>query len=51
MLSFFRKLSIGGRIKDGIAEETMGTAEDVLNVKNQKFMSKDETELRESVYG
>lgn len=52
MLSFFRKLSIGGKIKDGIAEETMNTAEDVLNVKNQRLIvTADEAELKDSVYG
>lgn len=48
MLSFFRKLSIGGKIRDGILPEAvMGTAEDLL--KNQ--MLKTDTELKESVYG
>jgi len=50
MLSFFRKLSIGGKIKDGILPEAvMGTAEDLLTTKNQ--MLKTDTELKESVYG
>ncbi|KYQ55541.1 hypothetical protein ALC60_05603 [Trachymyrmex zeteki] len=50
MLSFFRKLSIGGKIKDGILPETvMGTAEDLLTVKNQTL--KTDIELKESVYG
>lgn len=50
MLSFFRKLSIGGKIKDGILPEVvMGTAEDLLTAKNQT--SKTDTELKESVYG
>ncbi|XP_018303358.1 MIP18 family protein CG30152 isoform X1 [Mycetomoellerius zeteki] len=49
MLSFFRKLSIGGKIKDGILPETvMGTAEDLLTVKNQTL--KTDIELKESVY-
>ncbi|XP_077280948.1 cytosolic iron-sulfur assembly component galla-1 isoform X2 [Temnothorax americanus] len=50
MLSFFRKLSIGGKIKDGILPEAvMGTAEDLLTTNNQ--MLKTDTELKESVYG
>jgi len=50
MLSFFRKLSIGGKIKDGILPGTiMGTAEDLLTVKNQTL--KTDIELKESVYG
>ncbi|EGI59471.1 UPF0195 protein [Acromyrmex echinatior] len=50
MLSFFRKLSIGGKIKDGILPETiMGTAEDLLMAKNQTL--KTDIELKESVYG
>ncbi|KAG5306379.1 GALL1 protein, partial [Pseudoatta argentina] len=49
MLSFFRKLSIGGKIKDGILPETiMGTAEDLLMAKNQTL--KTDIELKESVY-
>ncbi|XP_011174171.1 MIP18 family protein galla-1 isoform X2 [Solenopsis invicta] len=49
MLSFFRKLSIGGKIKDGILPEAvMGTAEDLLTVKNQTL--KTDTELKESIY-
>lgn len=50
MLSFFRKLSIGGKIKDGILPEAvMGTAEDLLTAKN--LMLKTDIELKESVYG
>lgn len=49
MLSFIRKLSIGGKIKDGILPEAvMGTAEDLLTA-NQTL--KTDTELKESVYG
>ncbi|XP_011695801.1 PREDICTED: MIP18 family protein CG30152 isoform X1 [Wasmannia auropunctata] len=49
MLSFFRKLSIGGKIKDGILPETvMGTAEDLLTAKNQTLRT--DIELKESVY-
>lgn len=53
MLSFFRKLSIGGKIKDGILpEKIMGTAEDLLTAKNQSDLTlKTDTELKESVYG
>ncbi|CAL1676500.1 unnamed protein product [Lasius platythorax] len=52
MLSFFRKLSIGGKIKDGILPEgIMGTAEDLLTVKNQSDLTlMTDTELKESVY-
>ncbi|KYM90405.1 hypothetical protein ALC53_01837 [Atta colombica] len=50
MLSFFRKLSIGGKIKDGILPGTiMGTAEDLLTAKNQTL--KTDIELKETVYG
>lgn len=53
MLSFFRKLSIGGKIRDGLLpDNVMGTAEDILKAKNQnELVSKDETELKESIYG
>lgn len=53
MLSFFRKLSIGEKIKDGILpDRIMGTAEDLLKAKNQSILLlKTDTELRESVYG
>lgn len=50
MLSFFRKLSIGGKIKDGILPDAvMGTAEDLLTAKNLTL--KTDIELKESVYG
>lgn len=53
MLSFFRKLSIGGKIKDGILPEgIMGTAEDLLTAKSQNDLTlMTDTELKESVYG
>jgi len=52
MISFFRKLSIGGKIKDGILPEVMGTAEDFSITKNQNnLILKTDTELKESVYG
>ncbi|EZA60543.1 MIP18 family protein galla-1 [Ooceraea biroi] len=52
MISFFRKLSIGGKIKDGILpEEIMGTAEDVSIARNHSDLAlKTDTELKESVY-
>jgi len=52
MISFFRKLSIGGKIKDGILPEVMGTTEDFSIAKNQNnLILKTDTELKESVYG
>lgn len=53
MLAFFRKLSIGGKVKDGLLPEgVMGTAEDLLAVKNQStLILQTDTELKESVYG
>ncbi|XP_012220105.1 MIP18 family protein galla-1 [Linepithema humile] len=52
MLSFFRKLSLGSKIKDGILPEgIMGTAEDLLIAKNQSaLVLKSDTELKEYVY-
>ncbi|OXU29110.1 MIP18 family protein galla-1 [Nasonia vitripennis] len=52
MLSFFRKLSIGGKIRDGLLPDSvMGTAEDIVRAKSQnELVSKDETELKESIY-
>lgn len=53
MLSFFRKLSIGGKIKDGLLPEgIMETAQDLSITREQNaLMLKTDTELRESVYG
>lgn len=53
MLSFFRKLSIGGKIKDGILpERIMEAAEDLSIAKNQSaLILKTDIELKESVYG
>lgn len=53
MISFFRKLSIGGKIKDGILPaEVMGTAEDLSIANNRSsLILKTNTELKESVYG
>ncbi|XP_014471085.1 PREDICTED: MIP18 family protein CG30152 [Dinoponera quadriceps] len=52
MLSFFRKLSIGGKIKDGVLpERMMETAEDLSVVRDQSaLILKTDTELKESVY-
>ncbi|XP_014607266.1 MIP18 family protein galla-1 [Polistes fuscatus] len=51
MLSFFRKLSIGLKIKDGILPETIMGTTDVVNSKNQTaFALKTDLELKESVY-
>lgn len=53
MLSFFRKLSIGGKIKDGILpERIMEATEDLSIAKDQSALTlKTDTELKESVYG
>lgn len=53
MISFFRKLSIGGKIKDGILpQEVMGTAEDLSVANNpSSLILKTDVELEESVYG
>lgn len=53
MLSFFRKLSIGAKINDGILPDgVMGTAEDLMKAKNQcDLILKDDNELKDSVYG
>lgn len=53
MLSFFRKLSIGGKIKDGILpERIMETAEELSIAKDQSaLILKTDIELKESVYG
>ncbi|XP_011506515.1 PREDICTED: MIP18 family protein CG30152 [Ceratosolen solmsi marchali] len=52
MLSFIRKLAINDKIRDGLLpNRAMENAEDILKVKNQKeLISKDETELKESIY-
>lgn len=52
MLSFFRKLSIGGKIKDGILpNQAMETTEEILQADEQSDLTlKSETELRESIY-
>lgn len=54
MLSFFRQWSIGSKICDGLLpENVMGTVEHCENapsIKNELAI-KDETELKESIYG
>ncbi|XP_043526204.1 MIP18 family protein galla-1 [Frieseomelitta varia] len=51
MLSFLRKISIGGRIKDGVpTSDEMEAVEDCLDVKNRGLVSQSDTELKESVY-
>lgn len=52
MLSFFRKLSIGWKVRDGMLPETIMGTTDVVNVKDQNaFALKTDLELKESVYG
>lgn len=52
MLSFLRKISIGGRIKDGVpTSDEMEAVEDCLDAKNRGLVSQSDTELKESVYG
>jgi hypothetical protein len=53
MLSFFRKLAINDKIRDGLLpNRVMENAEDILKAKSQnELISKDETELKESIYG
>lgn len=46
--SFFRKLSIGCKIRDGLL---MGTAEDVIAKSKNTFDLQDENELKDSIYG
>ncbi|KAK9305623.1 hypothetical protein QLX08_003404 [Tetragonisca angustula] len=51
MLSFLRKISIGGRIKDGVpTSDEMEAVEDCLDAKNRGLVSQSDTELKESVY-
>ncbi|XP_035719994.1 MIP18 family protein galla-1-like [Vespa mandarinia] len=51
MLSFFRKLSIGWKIRDGMLPETIMGTTDVVNLKDQNaFALKTDLELKESVY-
>lgn len=51
MLSFFRKLSIGTKIRDGLLPN-MENTEDVLKAKNHReLILKDENELKETIYG
>ncbi|XP_046751665.1 MIP18 family protein galla-1 [Diprion similis] len=52
MLSFFRKLSLSDKVKEGILPYgVMATPEDLLKAKNQStLLLKDESELRETIY-
>lgn len=51
MLSFLRKISIGGKIKDGVpTNDEMEAVEDCLDAKNRGLVSQSNTELKESVY-
>ncbi|XP_003692589.1 MIP18 family protein galla-1 [Apis florea] len=52
MLSFLRKISIGGKIRDGVpANDEMEAIEDCLEVKNNKsLVLRSDTELKESIY-
>ena len=53
MLSFLRKLSIGGKIKDGdLPARMMGSPDEILKIKiGNNLDLKDEGELKECVYG
>lgn len=61
MLSFFRKLSIGGKIRDGLlpdndksvmsSSSTVESAVKDIMQQRDDLAAKDETELKESVYG
>lgn len=53
MLSFFRQWSIGSKICDGLLpENVMGSAEDCAKTTTKNELAlKDETELKESIYG
>ncbi|KAJ8681323.1 hypothetical protein QAD02_017110 [Eretmocerus hayati] len=60
MLSFFRKLSVGAKIKDGLlpVDDDVGgvgvmdnVAQDILTARSRsQIMAKDETELKDSIY-
>lgn len=52
MLSFFRKISIGGKIKDGLPiGDEMEVTEGCPDAREQTLVSQSDTELKESVYG
>lgn len=54
MLSFFRKLSISDKVKDGVLPYgVMANPDDILKSKNQNslMLAQNETELRETIYG
>ncbi|CAK9818433.1 MIP18 family protein galla-1 [Anthophora quadrimaculata] len=51
MLSFLRKISIGGKIRDGLPTgDEMETAEGDSQAKSRALVSQSVTELKESVY-
>ncbi|XP_017799594.1 PREDICTED: MIP18 family protein CG30152 [Habropoda laboriosa] len=51
MLSFLRKISIGGKIRDGLPTgDEMEATEGCLDVKSRALISQSDTELKESVY-
>ncbi|XP_015430507.1 PREDICTED: MIP18 family protein CG30152 [Dufourea novaeangliae] len=51
MLSFFRKISIGGKIRDGLPTgDEMEVTEGYPDAKNRALVSRSDTELKESVY-
>lgn len=52
MFSLLRKLSIGGKVKDGmLPDHMMSTARELTDEKNQNCFIEDAGELRETVYG
>ncbi|XP_017877127.1 MIP18 family protein galla-1 isoform X1 [Ceratina calcarata] len=51
MLSFLRKISIGGKIRDGLPTgDEMEATEGCLDAKNRAILSLSDAELKESVY-
>lgn len=51
MLSFLRKISIGGKIRDGLPTgDEMEVTEGYADAKNRALVSRSDTELKESVY-
>lgn len=52
MLSFLRKISIGGKIRDGLPTgDEMEVTEGYADGRNRALVSRSDTELKESVYG
>lgn len=52
MLSFLRKISIGGAIRDGLPTgDEMEVTEGCVDARNRALLSRSDTELKESVYG